>query len=149
MKIYIDSDHRGYELRQRLVQYLVHGGHEVHDLGTIVRDPDDDYTDVAERLCRTLLADHDRSARGVLICGSGQGICMAANRFHGIRAGLALSNRMVHAARNDDDANVLCIPADYLEYEEARSQLHTFLTSEFAGAARYIRRARRLDQLEA
>lgn len=147
MRVYIDSDHRGFELRQRLVQYLTHGGHEVHDLGTVVRDPDDDYTDVAERLSRALVADGDKSARGILLCGSGQGVCMAANRFAGVRAALALSNRMVHSARNDDDANVLCIPAEYLSYEEARAQVHTFLTTEFAAAKRYIRRARRLDEL--
>lgn len=149
MRVYIDSDHRGYELRLRLVQYLTHGGHEVHDLGTVVRDPDDNYPDVAERLARTLLADSDKSARGILLCGSGQGVCIAANRFRGIRAGLALSNRMVHAARNDDDINVLCVPADYVDYEEARAMVHAYLTTDFAAAPRYVRRARRLDELEA
>jgi len=147
MRIYIDADHNGFDLKHRLIQYLEHGGHEVHDLGTVVRDGDDDYPDAAERVSRALLADHGKEARGLLLCGSGQGICIAANRFKGIRAGLAVDNRSVQSARNDDDINVLCLPANYLDYEKARTLVHTFLRTEFAAAARYVRRAKKLDGL--
>lgn len=147
MRIFIDADHNGFDLKHRLITYLEHGGHEVHDLGTVVRDADDDYPDAAARVAHALLATRDPAARGLLLCGSGQGICIAANRFKGVRAGLAVDNRSVHAARNDDDINVLCIPANYLEYEAARTMVHTFLKTDFAAATRYVRRARKLDEL--
>ena len=85
--------------------------------------------------------------RGILICGSGQGMCMAANRFNGIRALLAYDRESVRSARNDDDANVMCLPASVFEKDTANVLVETFLNTEFAAAPRFIRRIGELDKL--
>ncbi len=148
MNIYIDADHNGYELKRKLSDYLLRSGYEVHDVGTVVRDPDDDYPVVAARVVHALRASHDPAAKGIVICGSGQGVCIAANRFKGIRASLIWSNAEAKSARNDDDSNILCLPARMLDYDKARSVTHTWLTTPFAGAPRYRRRIFQLDELE-
>ncbi len=147
MQIYIDADHNGYELKHKLSDYLRRSGYEVFDVGTVVRDPGDDYPVVAARVVHALRASDDSSARGIIICGSGQGVCMAANRFKGIRAALVWDNREAKLARNDDDSNVLCLPARLVDYEKARSITHTWLTTSFAAAPRYKRRIVQLDEL--
>jgi ribose 5-phosphate isomerase B len=87
MKIYIDADHNGFDLKHQLIDDLKRSGHEVVDLGAEERDPEDDFTFAAGRVANAVLGEDN--AKGVLLCGSGQGVCMAANRFKGIRAGLA------------------------------------------------------------
>jgi ribose 5-phosphate isomerase B len=122
-------------------------GHEVIDAGDVTIDPNDDYPQFASKVVAELLNSGDKEARGVLICGSGQGMCMAANRFKGIRAALCWNLNEARAARNDDDANILCLSSRYLSLEEAGSIMATFLATPFAGAPRYARRIEQLDQL--
>jgi ribose 5-phosphate isomerase B len=86
MKVYIGADHRGFFLKKTLSEYLGRAGYEVINEGEHTRDPDDDYPIAAQRLVKDLLGSDDKDAKGILICGSGQGVCMAANRFKGIRA---------------------------------------------------------------
>lgn len=147
MKIYIDADHNGFELKHRLSDYLRHSGYEVFDVGTVVRDPNDDYPVVAARVVQGVFGSDHADSRGIIICGSGQGVCMAANRFKGIRASLAWDNQEAKLARNDDDSNVLCLPARMIDYDKARAITHTWLTTPFAGAPRYKRRINELDEL--
>ena len=145
MKIYIDADHNGYDLKHSLIQYLKRAGHEVVDVGTPERDPQDDFTFAAGRVANSVLTEH--GAKGILLCGSGQGVCMAANRFKGIRAGLAWNNQEAKAARNDSDSNVLCLPANMIDAQKAKTITHTWLTTPFAGASRFKRRIKQLDEL--
>lgn len=148
MKIYIAADHNGFELRKTLAKYLASNGHTVIETGDTEYDPVDDYPVIAKRLAVEMLASKDRHARGILICGSGQGVCIAANRSRGIRALLGYDNESVRSARNDDDANVLCLPARTISNSVAISLVNTFLNTEFAEAPRFIRRRNELDNLD-
>jgi ribose 5-phosphate isomerase B len=147
MTLYIDADHNGYELKHELSDYLRRSGYEVIDVGFPNQDPEDDYPLAASRVVHAMRSSHDHQAQGILICGSGQGVCIAANRFKGIRASLAWDNREAKAARNDDDSNILCLPARMLTATKAKSITHMFLSTPFAGAPRYKRRIEQLDEL--
>lgn len=147
MKIYIDADHNGFEFKQALMSDLRRSGYEVIDVGAKKLDPNDDFPLAANHVVHELLASDDKDAKGILICGSGQGVCMAANRFKGIRASLCWDNREAKAARNDDDSNVLCLPARMLSLDKAKTITHVWLTTPFAGAARFKRRIAQLDEL--
>lgn len=147
MKIFIGADHNGYVLRNQIIDYLRRARYEVDDLGDAKLDPDDDFPQFAGRVVSKMLASEDPDPRGILICGSGQGMCMAANRFKGIRASLVWNVEEARAARNDDDSNVLCLPAHLLNKEEALLITETWLNTPFAGAARFMRRLKQLDEL--
>lgn len=145
MKIFLGADHNGFELKEQIHAFLLEAGHEVVDKGDERLDKNDDFPTYAARVASEVLA-HENSL-GILICGSGQGVCMAANRFKGIRAGLAWNEDVAYEARDDDDSNVLCLPAGQLDFEQAREIVDTFLNTPFSGAARYKRRNAQLDQL--
>jgi ribose 5-phosphate isomerase B len=147
MKIYVGADHRGFRLHQSLVSYLKRSGYEVVDDSAAKLEPGDDYPLIAQRMVKDLLTSSDHDVRGILICGSGQGICMAANRFKGIRACLGYGREAVRAARNDDDANILCLPADVLEKDTANRLVETFLNTPFSPEPRYIRRKQEMDEV--
>lgn len=147
MKIYIAADHNGFDMKRDLTEELTAAGYAVVDEGDKVRDPDDDFPQFASRAILALKASDDPDARGILICGSGQGMCMAANRYKGIRASLVWSLEEAHAARNDDDSNVLCLPARYMTLSEAIKIAETWLATPFAGAPRFKRRNKELDRL--
>ena len=147
MKIYIGADHNGFEYKDKLVQALKLAGHQVIDEGGLSVDPTDDYPQFAGKVTSALLVDPDKDAKALLICGSGQGMCMAANRIKGIRAALCWNISEARAARNDDNANVLCLSARYTSLDEAGSIMATFLATPFAGAERFVRRIKQLDEL--
>jgi ribose 5-phosphate isomerase B len=147
MDIYVGADHNGFELKQQLIEALVRGGHKVTDKGDQALKPDDDFPQFAGQVVRAMQASTDADPRGILICGSGQGMCMAANRFKGIRASLVWEVAEAHAARNDDDSNVLCLPARSLSAEEAIKISEAWLATAFAGASRFKRRIHQLDEL--
>lgn len=147
MKIFIAADHNGHEFKQQATDFLVRSGHEVIDEGDIKLDPEDDFPQFAGRAMNAMLAENDREVRAVLICGSGQGMCIAANRFKGIRACLCLDVQEARTARNDDDCNVLCLPARLMTAQQAEPIISAWLHTPFAGAERYKRRIRELDEL--
>ncbi len=147
MKIYLGSDHNGFALKQDLITMLEKSEHEVIDTGDQTLQPDDDFPQFAKQTAEALLADGSAEARGILICGSGQGMCMAANRFKGIRASLVWDVAEARMARNDDDSNVLCLPARLLKTEEAETVVNAWLATPFAGASRFKRRIQQLDNL--
>lgn len=149
MKIYIGADHNGFEYKNQLSEALRLAGHEVVDQGGVSLDPNDDFPQFASKVAQALLNDPDKEAKGILICGSGQGVCMAANRHKGIRAALCWNLNEARSARNDDDANVLCLSSRYMSLEEAGSVMATFLATPFAGAPRFARRIQQLDELGA
>jgi len=125
---------------------LNRSGYEVVDEGDKSLQPDDDFPQFAAKTAKALLAG-GTDDKAILICGSGQGMCMAANRFKGIRASLIWDVQSAFDSRNDDDSNVLCLPASILKSERANPIVHTWLTTPFAGAARYLRRIKELDEL--
>ncbi len=145
MKVYIGSDHNGFHLRESLVTYLHGKGFDVEDEGDAKLDPSDDYPVFAAKVAQAVLASSDDEPRGILICGSGQGMCMAANRYKGIRAALGYDRDSVRLARHDDDANVLCLPARLLQSKETLQLVDLFLTTPFAAAPRFIRRIKEMD----
>jgi ribose 5-phosphate isomerase B len=147
MKIYIGADHNGFEYKARITDYLKGGGYEVVDEGDSKRDPEDDYPQFASRVVTAMRGDSDVVTRGILICGSGQGMCMTANRFKGIRAALCWDQEEARAARNDDDSNVLCLSARYTDFDKAVAIVHTWLMTPFAGAPRFKRRMQEMDEV--
>ena len=146
MKIYIGADHQGFHLRQSLIDYLRHAGYEIIDEGDRRLDPEDDFPIFAQKVVKDVLGSQDPDTRGILICGSGQGICMAANRFKGIRAALGYDVTAIRSARNDDDANVLCLPAHVLKSDSANLIVETFLNTDYANAPRFNRRIKEMDE---
>ena len=147
MKIYIGADHNGFAYKQQLTALLLKAGHDVVDEGGTTLNPDDDFPQFAGKVVNTLLADSNPDAKGILICGSGQGMCMAANRHKGIRASLCWNLDEARSARNDDDSNVLCLSSKYLALPETEAIVQTWLSTPFAAAPRFKRRLKELDEL--
>lgn len=147
MKIYLGADHNGYYARKSIHEYLLRAGYEVHDEGDDRLDPQDDFPVFAQKVVNQIRTSNDSQPMGILVCGSGQGMCMAANRFQGIRAALGYDRESVQSSRNDDDANVLCLPATTLEQNQMNVLVETFLNTPFAGAPRFKRRIAQMDDL--
>ncbi|HUC95496.1 MAG TPA: RpiB/LacA/LacB family sugar-phosphate isomerase [Candidatus Saccharimonadia bacterium] len=147
MKIYIGADHRGFSLKAKLKEDLIKLGYEVNDDGDKRLDPDDDYPIFAQRVVNDVLSSDDNDARGILMCGSGQGMMMVANRFRGIRAVVGYDNESARASRTDEDSNILCLPSSVFDDKTALSIIHIWLDTEFSKAPRYIRRLREMDNL--
>jgi ribose 5-phosphate isomerase B len=149
MNIYIAADHRGFERKELLKEHLKKAGLKIIDLGDTKLNADDDFTEFAQDACLAVLADESdkTEARGILICGSGQGMMMAANRFRGIRACLAFSEHQAMAARREEDSNVLCLSSEHLNLEKTISIVESWLKTKFLREQRYIRRIEQLDKL--
>ena len=147
MKVYIGADHNGFHLRNQVIAYLKRAGYDVVDDGDTQPDPDNDFPVFAQKVVKDVLTSEDADPRGILLCGSGQGMCMAANRFKGVRALLGYNRESVRSARNDDDANILCLPANTLNKDELNVLVETFLSTPFANAPRFIRRIREMDEI--
>jgi ribose 5-phosphate isomerase B len=147
MKIYLGADHNGFDFKAQLLTRLQADGHEVVDCGDLERDQNDDFPKFASQVVSSLLGDPDDQARGILVCGSGQGMCMAANRFKGIRASLCWDREEARSARNDDDSNVLCLSSRALDLDTTIGIVQAWLNTPFAAASRFVRRLNELDQL--
>lgn len=143
--IAIAADHGGYALKVLLAMDLAAQGHGVRDLGT-QSDAAVDYPDYARLLALDIL--DGKSERGILICGSGVGACVAVNKFPGIRAGLCHDTFSSHQGVEDDDMNVLCLGARVVGPELARDIVRTFLAARFSGVERHVRRVRKIAEIE-
>ncbi len=142
MTIHIGADHRGFALKEFLAKRLFASMHAVHDHGAPSFEPGDDYPDFARAAASEVA--RDPGARGILICGTGAGMAIAANRIPGIRAVTAHSPAEAHAARSDEDANVLCLGADHLHERSAWEIVHAFLTAPASLEERHERRRKKL-----
>lgn len=147
MKIYIGADHRGYELKEKVASWLFELKYEFTDLGATSLDPNDDYTKYAEQVA--LMVRDNENSKGVLLCGSGVGVDVVANKFDGIRSSIGKSVLQVKAGRNDDDMNILVIAADFTTEKEAKGMLIAFLETKFSGKERYERRIEEIQKIEA
>ncbi|MBU1658296.1 ribose 5-phosphate isomerase B [bacterium] len=142
MKFYIGTDHAGIDLKDYTVALLKEKGHEVIDLGPFSKDRVD-YPDYAVKVCRRVL--EDNSSQGILICGSGIGMSMVANRFSGIRAALCHDAYTAQVARGHNDANILCFGERIVGKGVAESILDSWIASSFEGG----RHTRRVEKIEA
>lgn len=147
MIIYIGSDHNGFYLKGELKESLVNSNFKVEDDGDSKLDPVDDFPVFASKVVNSILSSQDEDPRGILICGSGQGMVMAANRFKGIRACLAWDVESARSSRNDDNSNIICIPARILKDKSSFSIVQTWLTTPFANSSRFVRRLNEMDDL--
>jgi ribose 5-phosphate isomerase B len=144
MKIAIGADHAGFALKERLRQRLVEQGHDVVDFGTASSESCD-YPDYARPVARDVA--EGRAERGLLVCSTGIGMAMAANKVAGVRAAPAQSEDEVRLTREHNDANVLTLGAKYLDEGRAVALIDLFLKTEFAGG-RHARRVAKIGQLE-
>lgn len=150
MKIYIGADHQGYNLKDDVFAYLAKRGYDVEHVGEAQLDPADDFPIFAQAVALKVVGSDNKDPRGILICGGGQGMAMAANRFRGIRAGVVWDAYEAKMVRNDLDSNVLCLPARILTEGDSAAWegiVETWLNTPFAGAARFRRRNAEMDGL--
>ena len=143
--IYLGADHRGYALKEKIKKFLEELGHDVHDLGALEYNKDDDYPDFAKAVAEKVVTNPE--SRGILICGSGIGIAIAANKIKGIRAGTAAAPAQAKAAVNDEDLNILCLSADYLPNADvaAKEIVEAFVDAKFSGEERHVRRIGKIE----
>jgi ribose 5-phosphate isomerase B len=146
MKIVIGSDHGGFDLKRVITHCLSDKGYEVIDAGAFVHEPLDDYPDFARTVAETLLK--GGAERGILICGSGVGASVAANKFPGISAALCHDSFSAHQGVEDDNMNVLCLGARVIGEELAKELVSFFLAARFSGAERHVRRLGKVAAIE-
>lgn len=149
MIIYIASDHRGFVLKEALKNFLKVNGYTVEDLGNDHLDNDDDYPDFAFKVAKIISEDYyNNERRGILICGSGVGVDIVANKFPAVRSVLAISADQVLMAREDDDVNVLSIAADFTEEATAKKIVSVWLQTPFSGESKNKRRLDKIADIE-
>jgi len=146
MKIYLGADHAGFKLKEQVKKYLTNSRYEILDLGAKKFIKNDDYPDYAFKVGK--MVSLPRGDFGILFCGSGQGVCIAADKIKGIRA-VAVSNpRDAKITREHNDANVLCLSGWELSFGEAKKIIATFLNTPFSKEKRHLRRLKKIQQLE-
>ncbi len=150
MKIFLGADHQGFHLKEKIHAYLSKHGYEVEDMGGSVLDPNDDFPVFAQAVALKVLGSDDTDPRGILVCGGGQGMAMAANRFRGIRASVIWDAYEAKMTRYDNDSNIISLPARIVSQDDDRvwqGIIETWLNTEFADATRFKRRNTELDEL--
>lgn len=145
MPIFIGADHRGFEMKNQIVDWLKQKGAAYQDLGAFKYEATDDYNDVAIKLSMNVL--QNPGSIGILVCGSSQGMVMQANRLSGIRAVDCYDEMQARLAKEHHDANIACLPADFLKIDQATRVLDTFFFTKFTEQPRYIRRIQKLDMV--
>ena len=147
MRVALAADHAGWPLRARVIAELASLGHELVDCGPAVIEPGDDYPDRAEAVGRAVV--EGRAERGVVVCGSGVGAAIAANKLRGVRSCMCHDSFSARQGVEDDDMNVLTLGARVIGEELAADLLKDFLGARFSGAARHRRRLDKIELLEA
>lgn len=143
--LYIASDHAGFQLKEELDEYLESLGYKFEDLGAYENNPQDDYPDFAVNLAEKVVQE---GGEGILICGTGQGVCLAANKVKGVRAALAHDEFTAKTAREHLDANILCLGGRVLDLETAKKVVKTWLETSFSGEERHERRLEKVEEIE-
>jgi ribose 5-phosphate isomerase B len=144
--IFIGADHRGYEAKEKIKEYLISKGYRVEDCGAHEFDNHDDYTDYAFRVGEKVAKNH--GSKGILICGTGAGVCIAANKIKGIRAAVAYDSFFAKMSREHNDANIICLGSMEFSVEKLRAIICVWLKEKFSGAARHIRRIEKIKSYE-
>ena len=147
MLIYLGADHRGFQIKEYIKVLLKNMGYEVSDMGSFRYDANDDYPEFASLVAERVSRDNENS-RGILICGSGVGMDIIANKFPLVRSALVTSSDQAFDSRNDDDANILCLASNYLDAETIKKITLTWLKTPFSREERYRRRINTIHQIE-
>ncbi len=149
MKIYLATDHAGFELKEKIKKYLESANYEIKDFGAFKYDPDDDYPDFARKAAEAVANDPEHS-RGVILGGSGQGEAIIANRFPGVRAVVCDSadnlEEKIKVWREHNDSNVLSLGARFIDENSALAAVKMWLEIPFTGEPRHIRRLAKIDK---
>jgi len=145
--IYIGADHRGWDLKGHIERWLQGREMEFEDMGSYEYDRTDDYVDVAVEVAQKV-AENPSKNWGIVLCGSGVGVCVAANKLRGIWCGLGFSPDQVHAARKEDNINMLAIPSDSVDENMAMDLVDKFFGTEFVRTDRYLRRREKVERYE-
>lgn len=143
--IYLGADHRGYELKEKIKEWLKNWGYQFEDLGNDRLNLEDDFPDFALKVAKKLKKKGDF---GIMACGSGVGMDIVANRFPGVLCGLGCSQQQIRIAKRDDNINCLSLPADFLSEEEAKGIINIFLETQFSGGEKYLRRLEKIEKVK-
>ena|SRR3989344_222622 len=143
--IYLGADHRGFKHKETLKKFLDEQGYQVTDMGTD-SEKSVDYPIVAEKVSNKV--SEDLNNRGILICGSSAGVCIAANKVNGIRAASAWTAEVARSARADDNVNILCLAADDISPDDTKEIARAFLNTSFRSEDRYKRRIAQIEEIE-
>lgn len=146
MKVYLASDHGGFELKEELKEWLSQNGVQFEDTGAHTLDPEDDYTEFVIALAKKVASEPE--SFGIVLGRSGNGEAIAANKVPGVRAAVCLNEMMAEKARSHNNANVLSLGADYISTEGAKKVLQKFLNTPFSNEERHIRRLKKIEELE-
>lgn len=142
--IYLGADHNGFELKEKTKKWLASWGYEFKDMGNFVLETEDDYTDFAKAVVKKMDKKKDL---GILICKSGVGMDIVANKFSGIRCGLGISAQQIRIAKRDDNINCLALSADFVPEVENKVIVQMFLETQFSGGEKYQRRINKMEKL--
>lgn len=145
--MYIGADHRGYRLKEALKVYLKELNFNFEDLGAFEYNIDDDYPDFALAVAKKV-AENPEENRGILICGSGVGVDIVANKIRNIRSALGFDVAQTKISRNDDNANILSLPADFISEDLAKEIVKIWLATPFSGLERHARRIEKINKIE-
>ncbi len=145
--IYFGADHRGYKLKEALKVYLKELNFNFDDLGALELNPEDDYPDYAILVAKKVAEDPEKN-RGILICGSGVGVDVTANKFKGVRSALIFNTEQARMSRNDDNTNVLSFSADFTDENLAKEILKIWLETPFSRLERHVRRVEKIKKIE-
>jgi ribose 5-phosphate isomerase B len=146
MKIYLGADHLGFELKNQIKDWLLQKGHEVEDCGPTEYLHGDDFIEYAVKVAQSVVQLPEN--RGVVICGSGAGVEIAANKIKGVRCSLGQSPEQIVKARNADDINILAIAGEFTDLEKAKKLINAFLETAYDPAERHERRINKIKELE-
>lgn len=144
MNIFIGADHRGFDLKNQLIEYLQTQNIRVQDMGAYEYDAQDDFPQFSQKVAKAVLQQPENSL-GIVICGSAVGVSIAANRYSGIYCGLGFSTDQVKSARQHDHINILAIPSDYMTPTQAKDMVDAFLSTSTIHEEKYVRRLQQLE----
>ena len=154
MNIIIGADHAGFTLKEKFALWLKKKGHKITDISNKTRDVNDDYPDISQQVAQKVAK---TKSKGILICGTGIGVCIVANKIRGIRAVAAPTPLFAKLSRQDEDTNILClagadtkkhVPGLHHSITQAKAIVHIWLTTRFSNATRHIRRINEIKKLE-
>lgn len=145
--IYLAADHRGFQLKEALKQFLIEQHYDVEDIGAYEYEENDDYADFACKAVEQMLQDPAVN-KTILLCGSGHGMNIVADKYRGARAALGFNRYVAVQSREHDDANVLVLAADWIKESEAKDIVFDWLNSQFSGEERHARRLEKIEEIE-
>lgn len=143
--IYLGSDHAGFALKEKIKRWLEKNNYPYQDLGNFVLDVTDDYPDFAVKVAKAVTSE---KTFGILLCGSAQGMCIAANKIKGVKAVVPFSLKEARLAREHNDANIICLSGWYFNFHKATKMLEIFFNTPFSKEERHVRRLNKIRRLE-